>query len=82
MKVGTTIFYIRQNRLHSAPILSKVVVENLHEEQASTEQQKDIFTHYGLEGTKFYTCHGEVQENEAYETPEALFLGLLEGNEN
>lgn len=81
MKVGDTIFYLRENRLHSAPILSKVVVENLHEDWACTPEQEDIFTHYGPGGTRFYTCHGEVNETEAYETPEALFLGLLEGTE-
>ena len=79
MNVGDTIFYLRENRLHSAPILSKVVVENLHEDWDCTPEQKDSFLHFGPGGTRFCTCHGVVDENEAYETPEALFLGMLEG---
>jgi hypothetical protein len=81
MNTGDTIYYLREDRLHSAPILSKIIVENLHDDWASNDDQKTIFTHYGSAGTRFYTCHGEVHENEAYASPEKLFKGLLEGSE-
>ena len=81
MKIGDTIYYMRENRLHSAPILSKITVENMHEDWISTDEQKEMFAPYGSEGTRFFTCHGEVHENEAYVSHAELFKGLLKGKE-
>lgn len=77
MNVGELIYYMRENCIHSAPILSKMIVENGNEHLASTSEQKEVFTPFGPAGIIYATCHGKVNSNEAFKSPEALFAYLL-----
>lgn len=77
MNLGQTIYYLRNDKLHSAPILSKMIVENAHEDFSINSLQKEIFTRFGDARIIYATCHGEVNDNEAFGTPEALFAHLL-----
>lgn len=77
MNVGELIYYMRENRIHSAPILSKMIVENKNEDLASTPEQKSVFTPFGPARIIYGTCHGQVNSNEAFKSPEALFANLL-----
>lgn len=74
---GQKIYYLRNDKLHSAPILSKMIVENAHEDFASNSLQKEIFTRFGNARIVYATCHGEIDDSDAFETPEALFAHLL-----
>jgi len=77
MITGQIIYYLRNNKLHSAPIFSKMIVENAKESFAITDEQKKVFTRFGNARIVYATCHGEISDNEAFETPQALFAHLL-----
>jgi hypothetical protein len=74
--LGQIIYYLRDNRLHSAPVLARTTVENNHGDWTSTKEQRELFTPFGPAGSRYGTCHGIVHEDEAHETREALFMAL------
>jgi hypothetical protein len=74
MNVGDTIWYMNEGRVHSAPILAKMIVENKHEEWACTEQQKGLFTPFGKTRTVYATCHGQFEQ--VYPSKPALLESL------
>lgn len=75
MNVGDMIFYLRENRVHSAPILSKMVVENQREDIATTEQ-RELFNRFGPAGVFYATCHGTIHGHEAFPSKEELLKSL------
>ena len=77
VKVGTLIWYMMNGRFHSAPVLAKMVVENLHPDWTDTIEQARRFTPFGGSGTFYGTCHGLVNANEAFESKESLVESLL-----
>lgn len=75
-ELGQLIYYIRENRLFSAPVLARIKVENLHQDLAHTNEQKKLFTPFGESGVFYGTCHGIINESEAYSSREDLQLGI------
>jgi hypothetical protein len=67
-----TIHYMRDNRPHSATVLARKCVENLHDDWICTEEQKKTFTPYGVSGVVYSTCHGEVDEKDAFASKEEM----------
>ncbi len=45
-KLGQTIFYMLDNKVHSAPVLSRLQVDYTHENWASTAEQKGLFQQF------------------------------------
>ena len=76
-ELNEIIHYMRDNRIHSAPVLSRMIVENHREEWAHTKEQKDTFTHFGPAGVYYYTCHGLVTKDEAFGSKQDLLDALL-----
>jgi hypothetical protein len=70
------IYYFRNNKIHSAPVLCRVCVENLHDDWAHTEQQKYTWQHFGPSGVRYYTCHGEIAESAAFGSKQELIDSL------
>lgn len=75
-ELGQTIWYILENKPHSAKVLARKTVENLHPDFSSTKEQKEIFTPFGIDGTYYGTCHGIVEEQEAFPSKEELVAAL------
>ena len=75
--LNQTIYYMRNNRIHSAPVLSRMMVENSKEEWANTNEQKNLFTAFGVSCETYSTCHGLVSADEAYASKEDLVASLL-----
>lgn len=71
-----TIFYIMDNVVHSAPVLSRMCVENAHDEWISNEEQKDAFAPFGFSGIKYSTCHGTIEEKHAFSSVDELLESL------
>lgn len=69
--VGTLIYYMIDNKLHSAPILSKMVVENLH-----PDWDNNLFQPFGKTVTLYATCHGVLLEEQCYTSKELLLENL------
>lgn len=74
MQVGQLVWYMNEGRVHSAPVISKMTVENAHEDWAHTDEQKRLFTRFGRARTVYATCHGEFEE--VYESKQALLESL------
>ena len=65
-ELGEIVHYIIDGKPHSAPILSLMIVKNAHEDWASTDVQRDIFTPFGKSRVVYATCHGQIDESECY----------------
>lgn len=74
VNLGQTVWYMAEGRVHSAPVLSIMRVENLHEDWAHTTAQKDLFTPFGASGTVYATTHGTFSN--VFESKEDLLDSL------
>lgn len=76
-ELGAVIHYMREQRPHSAAVLARMVVENAHEDWASTPEQVAFFTPFGPGRVIYATAHGTVEASEAFATREDLVAHLL-----
>lgn len=76
--LGQTIYYLIDNKIHSAEVLSRSFVDNLHEDWNSTKTQCSTFKAFGDTGVFYSTCHGIVNEKLAFPTKEELTKSLLD----
>lgn len=60
------VYYIEHNKMHSAKILARMQVDNLHPDWNSTVEQKSTFTPFGVAGIFYATCHGIYPESRIY----------------
>ena len=72
------IYYIRNDRIHSAPVLARIIVENAKENWACTYVQKALFTPFGVGREAYSTCHGFVPAKDAFASRQDLVDSLLE----
>lgn len=70
------VWYLEENTIHSAPILSRICVENLHEDWAYTVEQKQSFTRFGNAKIEYATIHGQYIEAELFDSKLALINSL------
>lgn len=75
------IYYLRDNKVHGAPVLARMKVENLHSDWACTNAQKQVFTPFGEAGVFYGTCHGIIKEEDAYASKKELSSALCWGEE-
>jgi len=68
------VWYFRDNIVHSAPVLSRRYVDNVH--SARTEAQKEIFNGLGPTGITYKTIHDVYSEGDLYPTKEDLMGSL------
>lgn len=71
-ELGADIYYFRDNRVHSAPVLARMIVDNLHEDWAHTAEQKDLWTPWGKGGVYYRTCHGIFEHREVFGSKQEL----------
>jgi len=72
-----TVYYLLDNKIHSAPILSRMICENLHNSFSSTKEQKETFMQFGENGEFYGTCHGSFRAEETFGSKEDLITILL-----
>jgi hypothetical protein len=72
-----TIYYIRDDRIHSAPVLARMIVENAHGDWTCTKEQKDMFTPFGDAREAYATCHGLVPAEVAFGSRQDLIDSLI-----
>jgi len=78
-KLNQTVWYLNNNVVHSASILSRKYVDNLFPKSMQcTKVQEKTFARFGNEGVFYATIHGEYSESELYESAEALSKNILE----
>ena len=76
-ELSQKIYYLRENRVHGAPISSRIYVDNEHQDWAHTESQQDIWTPFGKTRVMYATCHGLIEEHEAFATKEELAQSIV-----
>lgn len=78
--MGALIWYMKDNRIHSAPVQARqyIVVENLHEDWASTKEQQALFNPFGrtMASVTYATIHGVFDEVDVAGSVEEL-IALL-----
>lgn len=74
-----TVYYLMDNRVCSAPVMCRMLVENLHPKWNATEKQAEFFLRFGPCRVVYATCHGEHEEHTLFESREALSAAVLEG---
>ena len=76
-ELGQTVFFLRHNRIHSAPVLARMVVENHKDDWASTKEQEKLYEPWGKTRTMYKTVHGERPEDLLFGSKEELVQDLL-----
>ena len=72
------VYVILDNRVHSAPVLSRMLEENQHPKWKATPEQADFFQRFGNCRKMYATCHGEFGEDELFDSREALAAAIIE----
>lgn len=75
-ELDQVIFYMRENSLHSAKVLARMIVENQYENWACTTAQKELFTPFGPAREVYSTCHGLIPVEEAFASKQDLIEAL------
>lgn len=70
-KLDDLIHYFRENRPHSARVLSIVTVENQHDGWNATKEQRALFQPLGPSGVYYCTADGIIPEAEVTKVGDA-----------
>jgi hypothetical protein len=72
-ELGQVVWYMQDNKVHSAVVQSRICVENLHDDLAPTDDaQKQFYQPWGASAITYQTVHGEYFEDQLFESKEAL----------
>jgi len=71
--IGDTIYYMANNEIHSAKIISKMKVEN---DPKHLDYKKETFTPFGEAGIYYATVHGIINGEKAFATKQELLNSL------
>lgn len=63
-EIGQFVYYLINNKVYSAPILSRAIVENNPDNvrHAHTDEQNRIYERFGPSVTKYSTIHGVFEQ--------------------
>jgi len=75
-QLGQLVYSMRDSKVHSAPISSRMIIDNLHDEWVSNETQKKSWQPYGRTGIWYATVHDQYEEGELFATKEELLESL------
>jgi hypothetical protein len=78
-ELSDTIYYLRDNKVHSAPILSRMWVDNAHPEWDATFALRGMYQSFGTSREVYVTCHGVVRAEEAHISAQSLAYSFIEG---
>jgi len=81
-ELWTSIYYLLDNKVHSAPVLARMCVDNAREDWANTNAQKELYTPFGKAGVYYATCHGIISEHDAFGSREDLAGSLVVENQS
>jgi len=74
--LGQLVFFMCENRIHSAKVQSRKVVENAHDGWASTEEQKGEWQPFGKSGIRYRTVGQTHIELDLFASREELLEAL------
>lgn len=74
-QLDQTVFYMKDNKIHSATVLSRAQVECRFNKPA-TEGQKRLHQPFGPAGIQYATVHGVFNEEQVFASKEELLASL------
>lgn len=77
--LGQVVWYLDENKVHSAPVLSRMCIDNHHDDWACTNEQKEVFQRFGASTVKYATIHGEYHEGSLFGSKEELLKSFADG---
>ena len=77
-KIGQLVFYLKNNKIHSAPVLSWIIISNDSGFDAHTDEQKKFFNRFGENCEKYATCHGEFNEDQLFASKQEVVNSLID----
>jgi len=79
-ELGDVIYY-HHNKILSAPVLSRMRVENAHPDWNDTAGQQKLFQMFGSDREVYATCHGNILAEEAFRSARELAEWLIKDAE-
>ena len=77
-ELDQTVYFLMHNRVCSAPVVSRMLAENLHANWNATKEQVEMWQRFGPCRVVYATMHGEHEEATLFESSEALAAAILE----
>ena len=74
-KLEEVVFYMGDNKVCSAPVLSRICVDNVHE-KVSNDEQAEAFQKFGKSMTRYATIHGTFNGDKVFHTRQDLLDSL------
>lgn len=69
-----TVWFLIENDIYSAPVLTRANIENAHEDMIANPEQEAIFAALGRAGNYYVTIHCVIKEELLFESKEKLLL--------
>lgn len=76
LELGQMAYYMIDNKVHSAEINCRRIVENHLEHHAHTQEQKQLFATFGPACVEYSTVHGIFTDKELFASREELLESL------
>ena len=73
------VFYMFENRIHTGKIMSRALIENIHDEVELAAGSPD-WQPFGQNVIKYNTLHGIFKQDKIFGTHAALLEDLASGN--
>jgi hypothetical protein len=77
-ELDQTVYFLMHNRVCSAPVVSRMLAENLHAKWNATDKQREMFQRFGPCRVVYATVHGEYDEAMLFASREELAVAILE----
>jgi len=77
-ELNQTVYYLMDNRVCDAPVVSRMLAENFHAKWNATKEQVEMWQRFGPCRVVYATVHGEHEEGTLFESREALAAAILE----
>ena len=74
-EIGQEVFYLKNNRVHSAKVISRKQVDSTHEPKDNMDDNAP----FGKTRKSYHTCHGIFDENNVFPSKDALCRALFGG---
>lgn len=75
-ELGQLVYYLLDNKLHSAKVLSRMKLERLDE--SKNNDPYDPYDNFDYDSGTFYaTCHGTFREDEIFGSKEELAQNII-----
>jgi hypothetical protein len=75
-ELNQTVYYLMDSRVHSAPVVSRMVVENAHDDWSHTPEQKRAWQRHGPSRVSYVTVHGEIAEDKLFASKKELIASI------